>query len=271
MKVPFLDLKAQYESIKEEVAAAIQQVLDKTAFAGGPFVAQFEKEFAAFCKTQYSHRRGKRHGRAVAGPSGPWGRPRGRSHHRTGHVHRDGRGDQLLRREAGVRRRGREDVQHGLLLARNGHHPPKPRRSSPSTCSARWRTWIPILEIARKHKLFVVEDAAQAHGAEYKGRIAGSVGDAGCFSFYPGKNLGAYGEAGAIVTNNGDLDKKIRMLRDHGQAKKYYHDLVGWNARMDGFQGAILSVKLKHLTAWNEARRRNAKRTTRFWGRPTAS
>ena len=116
----------------------------------------------------------------------------------------------------------------------------------------------PILEIAKKRKLFVIEDASQAHGAEYKGKKAGSIGDAGCFSFYPGKNLGAYGEAGAVVTNNEELDKKMRMLRDHGQAKKYYHSLVGWNARMDGIQGAILSVKLKHLPAWTEGRRRNA-------------
>jgi dTDP-4-amino-4,6-dideoxygalactose transaminase len=116
----------------------------------------------------------------------------------------------------------------------------------------------PIMEIARKYGLFVIEDACQAHGAEYKGKRAGSIGDAGCFSFYPGKNLGAYGEAGAVVTNNGSLAEKIRMLRDHGQPKKYYHDLIGWNGRMDGIQGAVLSVKLKHLNAWNEARRKNA-------------
>jgi len=114
------------------------------------------------------------------------------------------------------------------------------------------------MEIARAHGLFVIEDACQAHGAEYKGRRAGSIGDAGCFSFYPGKNLGAYGEAGAVVTNNAELAEKIRMFRDHGQAKKYYHSIIGWNARMDGFQGAVLSVKLKHLPAWNQARRKNA-------------
>jgi dTDP-4-amino-4,6-dideoxygalactose transaminase len=116
----------------------------------------------------------------------------------------------------------------------------------------------PVMEIARKRKLYVVEDASQAHGAEYKGKKAGSIGDAGCFSFYPGKNLGAYGEAGAVVTSNEELDGKIRMLRDHGQAKKYHHTLIGWNARMDGIQGAVLSVKLRHLPAWNEGRRRNA-------------
>lgn len=116
----------------------------------------------------------------------------------------------------------------------------------------------PIMKIAKEYGLFVIEDACQAHGAEYKGRPAGSIGDVGCFSFYPGKNLGAYGEAGAVITNNVELDQKIRMLRDHGQPKKYHHDVIGWNARMDGFQGAVLSVKLKHIHEWNEARRKNA-------------
>jgi dTDP-4-amino-4,6-dideoxygalactose transaminase len=104
----------------------------------------------------------------------------------------------------------------------------------------------------------VVEDACQAHGAEYKGRRAGSIGDAGCFSFYPGKNLGAYGEAGAVVTNNQALAKEMRMFRDHGQGRKYFHAIVGWNARMDGIQGAVLSVKLPFLPVWTDARRKNA-------------
>ena len=116
----------------------------------------------------------------------------------------------------------------------------------------------PIMEIARKHNLYVIEDASQAHGAFTRGRPAGSIGDAGCFSFYPGKNLGAYGEAGAVVTNNAGLADKMRMFRDHGSPKKYYHKMVGWNARMDGFQGAVLSVKLKYLPQWNESRRKNA-------------
>ena len=117
----------------------------------------------------------------------------------------------------------------------------------------------PIMDIARKHGLVVIEDAAQAHDAEYKGRKAGSIGDAGCFSFYPGKNLGAYGEAGAVTTNNDLLAEKIKMFRDHGQEKKYHHTIVGWNARMDGFQGAVLSAKLKHLQSWTKSRRDHAK------------
>ena len=116
----------------------------------------------------------------------------------------------------------------------------------------------PILTIAHAHGLVVIEDAAQAHGAEYKGRRAGSLGDAGCFSFYPGKNLGAFGEAGAVVTNNPELRDKMRILRDHGQIQKYHHTMVGWNARMDGIQAAVLRVKLRHLERGNELRRSHA-------------
>jgi dTDP-4-amino-4,6-dideoxygalactose transaminase len=117
----------------------------------------------------------------------------------------------------------------------------------------------PIMEIARRHKLVVIEDACQAHGAEYKGRRAGSIGHAGCFSFYPGKNLGAMGEAGAVVTNDPAIHEKIQLLRDHGQRAKYYHSHVGWNGRMDGIQGAVLRVKLKVLDRNNAARRSHAR------------
>ena len=118
----------------------------------------------------------------------------------------------------------------------------------------------PILEVARRHKLTVIEDAAQAHGAEYKGRRVGGIGDLGCFSFYPGKNLGAYGEGGAVVTGNPEFARTIRMLRDWGAEKKYLHVLKGYNYRLEGIQGAILRVKLRHLEAWTEARRGHAAR-----------
>jgi dTDP-4-amino-4,6-dideoxygalactose transaminase len=118
----------------------------------------------------------------------------------------------------------------------------------------------PILEIAKKNGLLVIEDACQAHGAVYKGsRKAGSMGLAGCFSFYPGKNLGACGEGGAVVTHDGKIAQTIRMLRDHGQSQKYYHEIEGYNGRLDAIQAGILRIKLKHLNEWNEARRRNAK------------
>jgi dTDP-4-amino-4,6-dideoxygalactose transaminase len=116
----------------------------------------------------------------------------------------------------------------------------------------------PIMEIARRHNLIVIEDAAQAHGAEYKGRRVGSIGDMGCFSFYPGKNLGAYGEGGAVVTRNPAYEHTIRMLRDWGAEKKYVHQLKGYNYRMEGIQGAILRVKLRYLEGWTEARRAHA-------------
>ena len=116
----------------------------------------------------------------------------------------------------------------------------------------------PIASFARKHGLYLIEDAAQAHGAEYKGRKAGSIGHAGCFSFYPGKNLGAFGEAGAVVTNDATLADRMRTLRDHGQVRKYYHSMVGWNCRMDGIQAAVLRIKLRHLDRMNQARRDHA-------------
>jgi len=116
----------------------------------------------------------------------------------------------------------------------------------------------PLLDIAQRHELVLIEDAAQAHGAEYKGRPVGAIGHMGCFSFYPGKNLGAYGEAGIVVTNDEDHARRIRMLRDWGQERKYHHVHKGFNYRMEGIQGAVLRVKLRHLDAWTEARRRHA-------------
>jgi dTDP-4-amino-4,6-dideoxygalactose transaminase len=118
----------------------------------------------------------------------------------------------------------------------------------------------PILEIARRRGLAVIEDAAQAHGAEYKGRRAGSLGRMGCFSFYPGKNLGAYGEGGAVTTSDDECNRVIRMLRDWGAEKKYHHVLKGYNYRLEGIQGAVLGVKLRHIEAWTEARRAHARR-----------
>jgi dTDP-4-amino-4,6-dideoxygalactose transaminase len=116
----------------------------------------------------------------------------------------------------------------------------------------------PILEIARKYNLSVVEDAAQAHHAEYKGRRAGSIGHAAAFSFYPGKNLGAYGEGGAVTTNSDEVAEFVKLYRDHGSRKKYIHEIEGHNMRMEGFQGAVLNIKLKHLPGWTESRRKNA-------------
>jgi dTDP-4-amino-4,6-dideoxygalactose transaminase len=273
MKVPFLDLKVQYLSMKEEIHAAIQQVLDNTAFAGGPFVARFEKEFAAFCDCQEGIGVG-------SGTEALWlcllalG---------------IGPGDEVITAPNSFVATAEAITQTGARVAfvdidpktynmdpnkleqylgfRNSQSAIRnsmPKAVIPVHLFGQTADMDPILEIARKYGLAVIEDACQAHGAEYKGKKAGSLGDAGCFSFYPGKNLGAYGEAGAVVTHNSEMAGKVRMLRDHGQSKKYHHDVIGWNDRMDGIQGAILSAKLKHLPAWNQARGKHAQLYTKL-------
>lgn len=261
MKVPFLDLKAQYESIRGEVSEAIQQVLDKTAFAGGPFVAKFEQEFAAYCGTACCAGVG-------SGTEALWMALLSLG---------VGPGDEVITvpdtfiaTAEAVSYCGARPVFVDVEETTYNMDPrllekaitKKTKAVIPVHLFGQMADMDSIVETARKRGLFVVEDASQAHGAEYRGRKAGTIGDVGCFSFYPGKNLGAYGEAGAVITNNPDIDKKIRMLRDHGQAKKYYHQAIGWNARMDGLQGAILSVKLKYLDRWNEGRRAHAKTYT---------
>jgi len=266
MKVPFLDLKAQYKSIKDEINDAIGQVLESCAFAGGPFVEKFEKNFAEFCQCEYCVGVG-------SGTEALW-----LSLLALG----IGPGDEVvtvsntfIATAEAISFTGASPVFVDIeeetynmdpqkLEDYLKFHNPKskiqnrPKAVIPVHLFGQTADMDPIMEIARKYGLFVIEDACQAHGAEYKGKPAGSIGDVGCFSFYPGKNLGAYGEAGAITTNNSKLAEKISMFRDHGQSKKYHHKMIGWNARMDGFQGAILDVKLKHLPAWSEARRENA-------------
>ena len=257
MKVPFVDLKQQYESIRLEVAAAIHRVLEATAFAGGPFVAEFEKKFAEFCDT--------RHAMGVSsGTSALWLALQACG---------VGPGDEVITvpntfiaTAEAISFTGAKPVfvdveadsclMDPRLLERAITR--KTRAVIPVHLFGQMADMDPIMEIARDRGLVVIEDACQAHGALYKGRRAGSIGDAGAFSFYPGKNLGAYGEAGAVVTNNDRLAERISVLRDHGQIRKYYHSTIGWNGRMDGFQGAVLTVKLKYLEDWNRARRDNA-------------
>ena len=257
MRVPFLDLKAQYESIKDEISDAIQQVLNSCAFAGGPFVEEFEKKFAEFCQCEYAIGVG-------SGTEALWlvllslG---------------VGPGDEVITvpntfiaTAEAISFCGAKPVFVDIEEDTYTMDPeliesaisPRSKAIIPVHLFGQPADMDPIMEIARKHGLFVIEDACQAHGAAYKGKSAGSIGDAGCFSFYPGKNLGAYGEAGAIVTNNTELAEKMCMFRDHGQSRKYYHAMIGWNARMDGLQGAILNVKLRHLPEWTDARRKNA-------------
>ena len=258
MQVPFLDLRAQHEALRGEINAAIQEVIDCSAFAGGPFVAAFEEDFAAFCESKFAIGVG-------SGTEALWlvllalG---------------VGDGDEVITVPSTFMATAEAisfanatpvfvDIQERTytldpaLLERA--ITPATRAIIPVHLFGQMADMDPIMEIARRHGLYVIEDACQAHGAEYKGRKAGSIGDAGCFSFYPGKNLGAFGEAGAVVTNNGELKRKIQVLRDHGQSKKYNHDVIGWNARMDGIQGAVLRVKLKYLARANARRRANAR------------
>lgn len=268
MQVPFLDLKAQYLSIKDEIQAALNKVLDQTAFAGGPFVAQFEKEFAEFCQVEHCVGVG-------SGTDALWLALLALG---------VGPGDEVItvpdtfiataeaisycgatpvfvdvdEKTYNMDPNKLDDLLKSRYALSAMPSARMPKAIIPVHLFGQTADMGPILEIAKKYGLSVVEDACQAHGALYKGKPAGSMGAAGCFSFYPGKNLGAYGEAGAVTTNNAELASKMRMIRDHGQEKKYYHGCIGWNARMDGFQGAVLNVKLKHLRAWNEARRTNA-------------
>ena len=258
MNVPFLDLKAQYKTIKDEISAAINEVIENTAFAGGPFVAKFENEFAKFCGTKHAIGVGN-------GTDALWA-----SLVALG----IGAGDEVITTPntfiataEAISLSGATPVFVDIDEQTHNMNPAlieaaittKTKAIIPVHLFGQPADMDPIMAIAEKHGLKVVEDACQAHGAEYKGRKAGSIGAAGCFSFYPGKNLGAYGEGGGIVTNDEALAAKIRMFRDHGQAKKYYHDIIGWNARLDGIQGAVLNVKLKYLSDWNEARRRHAR------------
>jgi len=257
MRVPFLDLKAQYNSIRDEIAAALQQVFDRTAFAGGAFVEKFEEEFASFCGTSSAIGVG-------SGTDALWMALQAAG---------IGQGDEVITAPntfiataEAISFAGAMPVFVDIDEQTYNIDPAllkdavtaRTKAIIPVHLYGQTADMDPIMEIAAEHGLRVIEDACQAHGAQYKGQAAGSIGDAGCFSFYPGKNLGAYGEAGAIVTNNAELAEKMRMFRDHGQSRKYHHSIIGWNARMDGFQGAVLSVKLKYLSDWNDARRKNA-------------
>jgi dTDP-4-amino-4,6-dideoxygalactose transaminase len=258
VNVPFLDLKAQYQGIRREIGAAIQKVLDSCAFAGGPFAQAFEEEFARFCGC--SHAVGVGSGTdalwltLLALGVGPGDEvitvpntfiATAEAIHFTGAVPVFVDVDEQF-----------HTMDPGLVEAAITE---KTKAIIPVHLYGQCADLDPIVEIGRNHRIPVIEDACQAHGAEYKGRKAGTIGRAGCFSFYPGKNLGAYGEAGAIVTDDESLAWELRKLRDHGQNKKYYHDEVGWNARMDGLQAAVLSVKLGYLEQWNDARRQNAR------------
>jgi dTDP-4-amino-4,6-dideoxygalactose transaminase len=254
IKVPYLDLKAQYASIKTEIDAAIARVLDSCQFVLGSEVAGFEQEFATYCGTSaciaVNSGTSALHLALIAAGVGP--------------------GDEVITvpftfvaSVAAVLYAGARAVLVDIDPRSFTLDPavieaaitPRTKAILPVHLYGQPADMDPILEVARRHGLIVIEDAAQAHGAKYKGRPVGSIGDMACFSFYPGKNLGAYGEGGAVTTSNAEFARTIGMLRDWGQDRKYHHILRGFNYRMEGFQGAILRVKLRHLEQWTEARR----------------
>ena len=257
--IPIVDLKAQYQSIKGEVDAAVAKVLESGRYILGEEVDSFEREFARFCGSS----------QAVAVNSG------------TSALHLSllaagiGPGDEVvtvsftfIATAAAIRYTGAVPVFVDIepksftmdVTKLEEVITPKTKAILPVHLYGQAADMDPILEIARQHGLTVIEDAAQAHGAEYKGRRVGGLGDLGCFSFYPSKNLGAYGEGGIVVTGNTKYVDVLRMLRDWGQGQKYVHELKGFNCRMDGIQGAILGVKLRHLEEWTESRRTHARR-----------
>ena len=257
MKIPFLDLKAHHTPLIDRFDRAIREVIESNAFAGGPFVERFEKEFAAYCGSKYAIGVGN-------GTDALWLALLALG---------IGEGDEVITVpntfiatvEAIAYCKARPvfvDV-HQDTFTMNPEElekrlTEKTKAIIPVHLFGQPADMDPILQFARARGLFVIEDAAQAHGADYKGRKAGTLGDAGCFSFYPGKNLGAFGEAGAVVTNDPELQKQIQVLRDHGQSQKYYHTSLGWNCRMDGIQAAILSIKLRYLEEANLLRREHA-------------
>src|SRR6266581_7830741 len=257
IRVPFLDLKSHHASLHDEFDRAIRAVIDSSAFAGGPFVEKFEQDFASYCGSRYAIGVGsgtealwlsllacgvESGDEVITVPNTFMATAEAITYCGARPVFVD-----VDERTYTMDPAGLEEA----LSSRTKAIIPVHRFGQPADMD-------PVLEFARKHDLFVIEDAAQAHGAKYKGRKAGTLGNAGCFSFYPGKNLGAFGEAGAIVTNSSELQEKIQVLRDHGQARKYYHTLLGWNCRMDGIQAAILSIKLGHLEEANRLRRERA-------------
>lgn len=263
MRIPLVDLKAQYAGIKSEIDLAIQRVLDETDFVGGSAVREFESAFASYCGTKTAI--GLANGTDAL---------------------------QLALIACGI---GREDevitavnsfIASSEAISAAGASPvfvdndpqtytidvqkieekitPRTKAIIPVHLYGQPAAMDSINEIASRHGLVVIEDAAQAHGARYKVKTVGNLGRLACFSFYPGKNLGAYGDAGAIVTNDEELANKVRMLANHGRLKKYEHEMEGYNSRLDTLQAAILLAKLRHLKEWTERRQHIASKYTQL-------
>ncbi len=257
MKVPFLDLKIQYKEIEQEVLPMVTDAMENASFIGGPQVSGFEEEFAGFCDSKFCIGVGSgtdalRFALMAVGISA---------------------GDEVITvpntfiaTTEAISQVGATPVFVDIysdtgnidVSLIEGKITEKTKAITPVHLYGQPADMDPILEVAKRHNLAVIEDACQAHGALYKNKKAGSMGVAGCFSFYPGKNLGAFGEAGAVVTQDDAIADKIRMIRDHGQEKKYFHQMEGYNGRLDSIQAGVLRIKLKRLGAWNRSRWQNA-------------
>jgi len=263
ISVPFVDLRVQFHRLREEILDALEEVAESTAFVLGPRVAEFEKAFAAFT--------GARH--CIAVNSG------------TSALH-------LALIAAGVKAEDEVITVPMTFIATawgvsylgatpvfvdvdpstytmdvdqvKKHITPKTKAILPVHLYGQPADMEPLLEIGKEFGIPIIEDAAQAHGALYQGKQAGTLGLCGCFSFYPGKNLGAYGEGGAVVTDDDQIAQRLRSLRDHAQEERYQHAEIGFNYRMDAMQGAVLNIKLKHLPAWTEGRRFLAERYLKY-------
>jgi len=259
LPVPYLDLPLQMRGIRKEIDAAIARTLDNCSFCLGPDVVQFEKDFAKYCGAEH----------CVAFNSG------------TSALHVAmillgiGRDDEVITTPCtfvatswAISYVNANPVYVDVDDATFNLKPELVERAITKRTKAIMPVHLyghpadlePLLEICRKHNLPLIEDACQAHGAKYKGKMVGTFGEISCYSFYPGKNLGAYGEGGALVTNNAAYAARARSLREHGSTQRYYHDEVGFNYRMEGIQGAVLGIKLKHLDKWTGERRRVAHR-----------
>ena len=256
-RIPFVDLAAQYESLKPEIHAGIDDVFSAGTYIQGPAVEAFERAFAG--KLGAAHAIGCANGTASLSLAlEALGIGKGDEVITVAHT--------FIATAEAICHVGANPVFVDIEPAAYGMDPavleaaitPRTRAIIPVHLYGAPCDMDPILTIAHKHELKVIEDAAQAHFATYRGRYVGGLGDCGSFSFYPGKNLGAYGDAGLISTNDEHVASLLRKLRDHGRISKYEHEVIGYNQRMDALQGAILSVKLKHLDAWIGARRKIA-------------
>lgn len=262
-QVPFVDLAAQYRAIEGEISEAVSKVLREGDFILGREVSLFEEEFAAFCEAKW----------AVGVDSGT------SALELALRAYEIGPGDEVITA-------ANTFIASALAISHAGATPvlvdvdadtytidvaaiekaitPRTKAIIPIHLYGHPADMDPILQLAQRHGLVVIEDACQAHGARYKGKRTGSLGHAAAFSFYPGKNLGAYGDGGAVVTSDAAVAKRLGMLRNYGQKEKYQHMFRGFNRRLDTLQAAVLRTKLKHLDEWNEARRQHAKSYSRL-------